>query len=69
DSLQADPVLQERLTQIADLEGVTALANGLGFKFSVEELQRAKAEISESDVEALTGGACSLAQCLSIIPH
>ena len=55
-AIQADNALQEKLKTAGDADAVVAIAKAEGFLISVEELQRAQAEISEEELEGVAGG-------------
>ena len=56
EAVKADAGLQEKLKAAGDADAVVAIAKAAGFLISAEELQRAQAEISEEELEAVTGG-------------
>ena len=56
EAVKADAGLQEKLNSAADSDAVVAIAKAAGFMISAEELQRAQAEISEEELEGVTGG-------------
>lgn len=55
-AVKADAVLQEKLKAAADADAVVAMAKAAGFVISVEELRKAQAEVSEEELEGVTGG-------------
>ena len=55
EAVKADAGLQEKLKD-ADLDAVVAIAKAVGFLISAEELQRAQAEISEEELDGVSGG-------------
>ena len=50
---------EEQLKGVVDLAAVVAIAKSAGFLISAEELQRAQAEISEEELEGVSGGKLS----------
>jgi predicted ribosomally synthesized peptide with nif11-like leader len=58
-AIQSDTSLQEKLRIHADPESVATIAQQAGFEISVEDLdqlQRGKAELSEKELEQVSGG-------------
>ena len=58
EAVKADAGLQEKLKAAGDADAVVAIAKEAGFVISSDELQRAQVgiEISEEDLEGVTGG-------------
>ena len=56
EAVKADAGLQEQLKAAGDADAVVAIAMAAGFMISSEELARAQAEVSEDELESLTGG-------------
>lgn len=56
EAVKADAGLQEQLKAAADADAVVAIAKAAGFVISAEELKTAQAEISEEELEGVTGG-------------
>ena len=56
--VKADAGLQEQLKAAADTDAVVAIAKEEGFVITAEELQRARSEISEEELESVAGGVC-----------
>ena len=56
EAVQADAGLQEQLKAAADADAVVAIAKAAGFLISAEELQRAQEEVSEEELENVSGG-------------
>ena len=48
--------LQEKLKAAADSDAVVAIAKEEGFSISANELKHAQSEISEEDLESVSGG-------------
>ena len=57
ESVKADAGLQEQLKAAADADAVVAIAKAAGFVITAEELARAQAEVSEEELEGVSGGA------------
>ena len=56
EAAKSDTVLQEKLSVAADLDAVVEIAKDAGFMISAEELQRAKEEVSDEELEGVAGG-------------
>lgn len=56
ETAKTDTKLQEKLKAAADADSVVAIAKDAGFIFSSEELTKARAEISEEELESVAGG-------------
>ena len=63
EAVKADAELQEKLKAAVDSDSVVAIAKAAGFLISAEELARAKAEVSEDELEGVAGGACDRNFC------
>ena len=59
DAVEADAALQEKVQSEANryADGVVAIAKEAGFGITAEDVKRAQLEISEDDLEGVTGGA------------
>jgi predicted ribosomally synthesized peptide with nif11-like leader len=55
EAVKADAGLQEKLNAAANSDAVVAIAKEVGFMISADELQRTQAEVSEEDLEGVTG--------------
>jgi len=64
-AVEADAGLQEQLKAAGDADAVVAIAKAAGFVISAEELKRAKAEISEEELESVAGGVPTFGQIYS----
>ena len=64
EAVKADAGLQEKLNAAADVDAVVAIAKEAGFLISAEELQRSQAEISEEELEGVSGGSTMFTTCL-----
>ena len=61
EAVKADAGLQEKLKAATDADAVVAIAKAAGFLISAEELKKAQAEVSEEELEGVTGGTlCSV---------
>jgi predicted ribosomally synthesized peptide with nif11-like leader len=58
EAVKADEGLQGQLKAAGDTDAVVAIAKTAGFLISAEELQRARSEISEEELESVAGGVC-----------
>ena len=58
EKVKGDTTLQDKLKAAADVEGVIAIAKEAGFMISADELKKAQSEISEDELESVSGGAC-----------
>ena len=56
EAVKADTGLQENLKSSANAEAVVEIAKAAGFMISVDELKRAQVEVSEEELEGVTGG-------------
>ena len=56
EAVKANAELQEKLRAAGDPDAVVAIAKAAGFVISAEELKRAQAEVSEEELEGVTGG-------------
>jgi len=55
-SVKADACLQDKLKMAEDADAVVAIAKAAGFEISAEELKRVQSEISEEELESVSGG-------------
>ncbi|EAU73060.1 Nif11-like leader peptide family natural product precursor [Synechococcus sp. RS9916] len=53
---KSDKSTIEKLSKAEDAETVISIARELGFNISAEEIQKSRSEISESELEAVSGG-------------
>ncbi len=56
EAFKADAGLQEKLKAAADSDEVVAIAKEAGFILTADELERSQAEISEEELEGVSGG-------------
>ena len=56
EKVKGDTSLQEKLKAAADSEAVLAIAKEAGFMISADELNNAESELSEEDIESISGG-------------
>ena len=64
EAIQADTGLQQKLQGVTEPDAVVAIAKEAGFMISTEELQRARAEISDEELEGVAGGRGLLLRCM-----
>ena len=56
EAVKTDAEFQKKLKAACDADAVVKIAKGAGFAITIEELQRAQAEISEEELEGVAGG-------------
>jgi len=56
EAVKADAGLQEKLKAAGDSDAVVAIAKAAGFVISAEDLKRVQSEISEEELESVSGG-------------
>ena len=56
EKVKADTSLQEKLKAAADADAVTAIAKEAGFNVSADDLTKAQSELSDEELEAVSGG-------------
>ena len=56
EAVKVDVGLQEKLNAANDADAVVTIAKAAGFAISFEELKRARAELSEEELEGVAGG-------------
>ena len=61
--VKADEALQEKLKAAGDADAVVAIAKGVGFAISVEELAKAQTELSDEQLDSVAGGASGVGWC------
>ena len=66
EKVKADTSLQEKLKAAADANAVAAIAKDAGFSISADDLKNAQPEISDTELESVTGGAHSGSPCHSV---
>ena len=57
EKVKADTSLQEKLKAAADANAVAAIAKEAGFSISADDLKNAQSELSDAELEGVTGGA------------
>jgi len=57
EAVKADAGVQEQLKAAADADAVVAIAKETGFIISADDLKNALSEISDEELEGVTGGA------------
>ena len=63
EAVKADAGLQEKLNEAGDADAVVSIAKQAGFLISLDELQRAQAEISERGVDGGTNATYTIVNC------
>ena len=58
EAVKADAGLQEQLKATADVDAVVAIAKAAGFVISADDLKQAQAEVSDEELEGVSGGTC-----------
>ena len=56
EAVKADAGLQEKLKAAADANAVASVAKEAGFSISSDYLNKAQSELSDADLEVITGG-------------
>ncbi|ABM79475.1 Nif11-like leader peptide family natural product precursor [Prochlorococcus marinus] len=56
EKVKADTSLQEKLKAAADANAVAAIAKESGFSISVEDINKAQSELSDKELEGVSGG-------------
>ena len=56
EKVKGDSSLQEKLKAAADFDAVVSIAKKTGFMFSSDDLERAQSELSEEELEGISGG-------------
>ena len=56
EAIQADTALQQKLQGVTDPDAIVAIAKEAGFSISADELKKTQSEISEDQLEGVTGG-------------
>ena len=56
EKVKSDTSLQEKLKAAPDFYAVTAIAKEAGFSISADDLENSQSEISEEELEGVTGG-------------
>ena len=60
EKVKADNSLQEKLKAAANPDAVLAIAKDAGFMISADDLKISQLELSEEELEAVTGGLISV---------
>ena len=58
EKVKGDTSLQEKLKAAGDADAVVTLAKAAGFMISADDLKTAQANVSEEELEAISGGGC-----------
>ncbi len=61
--VKSDAPLQEKLKAAGDADAVVAIAKGVGFAISVEEIAKFQAELSDEQLDGVAGGASGAGWC------
>ena len=56
EAVKTDAGLQEKLKAATDADSAVAIAKAAGFVISAEELKQAQVEVSEKELESVSGG-------------
>ena len=56
EKIKGDTSLQEKLKAASDANAVTAIAKEVGFSISADDLKQAQSELSEEELESVSGG-------------
>ena len=57
EKVKVDTGLQEKLKAAADVNAVVAIAKEAGFSISADDFTQAQSELSDADLDAVSGGA------------
>ena len=63
EKVKADTSLQEKLKAAADSDAVVAIAKEAGFMISADDLTKAQSELSEEELEDVSGGISIIGVC------
>ena len=64
--VKSDTTLQEKLKAAGDVDAALAIAKEAGFSISADDLKNAQPEISDTELESVTGGGHSGSPCHSV---
>jgi bacteriocin propeptide, TIGR03798 family len=56
EAVKADAGLQEKMKAASDPDAVVEIAKAAGYAISVDEIKKSQAEISEEELEGVSGG-------------
>ena len=56
EAIQADTALQQKLQGVTDADAIAAIAKEAGFCISADELKKAQSELTEEQLEKVSGG-------------
>ena len=59
-----DQSIQEKLKAAADSDAVLAIAKDAGFIISVDDFKNAQSELTEDELEGVSGGFTAFYQCI-----
>ena len=66
EKVQGDTSLQVKLNAAADSDAALAIANEAGFSISADDLKKAQSEVSDEELENVSGGPCRSSQMITI---
>ena len=66
EKVKTDTSLQQRLKAAADADAVVSIAKEAGFSISADDLKKAQSEISEEELEGVSGGTGGLGSLLEL---
>ena len=58
EKVKADTSLKEQLKAAGDADAVVSIAKEEGFSISADDLKKAQSELSEEELEGVSGGCC-----------
>ncbi|WP_115118395.1 Nif11-like leader peptide family natural product precursor [Synechococcus sp. UW105] len=58
EEVKVDSSLQEKLKAASDANAVISIAKEAGFNISTNDIAKAQSDLSEEDLESLSGGTC-----------
>jgi predicted ribosomally synthesized peptide with nif11-like leader len=61
--VKADTSLQKKLKGAADVDAVVAISKAAGFCISADDLTNAQSELSDEELEDVSGGICIIGVC------
>ena len=64
EKVKGDTSLQENLKAAAESDAVVAIAKEAGFMISVDDLKNAQSELTEDELEGVSGGFTAFYQCI-----
>ena len=58
EAIQTDPSLQAKLRATTDADSIASIAKEAGFEIRAEEIKRAQSELSDEQLDGVSGGIC-----------